>query len=731
VALSIATNLVFIASAFAGDSAQLIGKDLGQSRDLVTSAMHGRNYVVEIDQQGKIKQVVDAGANGAGKEAQATVSSPVIAKSDSSISSIELPENYQGQAALDYISADLPTVAANHGLTPEKLQELFLADNTIRIDSNKRIFFIDDAAEKQADVAIAAGATTTVSTNTSVPIATSAALANTFKLHSKPGASKTIYLDFDGHTATGTAWSSSTIIAPAYDLSGNPAVFDNNEMSNIISIWNRVAEDYSPFDVDVTTESPTSDALLRTSTADSTYGTRVVITKTGTVSCTCGGIAYVGVVSMVNNNAYQPAWVFQQSLANNEKYIAEAISHEAGHNLGLFHDGQNTGTTVNAYYAGHGSGVTGWASIMGVGYYKNVTQWSSGLYPGATNLQDDFAVLASNGITPRTDAVGGTIATAGTLTNDESGAMANIKLFNVIETAADVDMYMVNTAGGLINLTVSPAVTGPNLDIKLSLYSADGNMLALSAPEAELSANINASVPTGTYYLAVSSSAHASTGADYGYPTYGSLGQYQITGSYVTAASGLPPIAELTASTLTGPASLAVNFSAANSVGYGTITGYQWSFGDGSTSTEVAPSHTYANVGTYTASLTVTNQYLLTSTKTVQITVTAPPAIPTVKVASLKTTVKKAKKMNASVSIKVVNAQGFPVANAVVTGVWSGAFSGRSSGNTDLNGMIVQKSRLIPLRKGGSATFTVSGINAAGAIYNPAHNAQTSSTVSW
>jgi Metallo-peptidase family M12/Bacterial pre-peptidase C-terminal domain len=542
VVIAIATYFAFSSSVFAGDPAQLIGKDLAHNRDLLISAMQGRNYVVEVNQQGKIKQVVDAGAKGDGTEAQQTEKNSSHLGTQSTVTSIELPENYQGQTAIDYMGIDLPKIAAGYGLTPDKLEELLLTDDTIRIDSNNRVFFIDNRVEQQASIVSSAAETTSgsASDNSSVPMASTEKLANAFKLHSKPGASKTIYLDFDGHTASGTAWSSSTIIAPAYDLSGNPAAFDNNELSNIISIWNRVSEDYMPFDVDVTTEPPSADALLRTSAADISYGVRVVITKTGIISCTCSGLAYVGVVSMVNNAAYQPVWIFQQSLANNEKYIAESIAHETGHTLGLFHDGQNTGSTVTSYYEGHGTGTTGWAPIMGASYYKNITQFSNGAYPGANNQQDDVAVLASNGILPRTDLVGNTFATASYFTNLETGATVNVQPSGVIETSTDVDMYMVNAAGGAVNLAVSPAATGPNLDIKLTLYKSDGTIVTTNAPEAELSAVINTFLPAGTYFLAVSGSAHGQSGADYGYPTQGSLGQYQITGSFAAGIISMP-----------------------------------------------------------------------------------------------------------------------------------------------------------------------------------------------
>ena len=541
----ITATLVFPAITLAGKQQQLLGKDLDQNRDQLSSAMHGRNYVVELDHQGKIKQIVDAGANGDGTDAPQTErkDTAVAVTTESQNPIVELPENYQGQAAINRAGVDLPKIAESYGLTPDKLQEILLTDATARLDSQNRLFFVEETIEQQAAIDANPEATTTTGStdNPPVPIASTAALANTFKLHSKPGASKTLYLDFDGHTAAGTYWSSSIITAPAYDLDGNPAAFNNSELSNIISMWHRVSEDYIAFDVDVTTEAPSTDALVRTSSADKTYGTRVVITKSGTISCSCGGLAYVGVVSLVNSAAYHPAWVFHNALANNEKYIAEAISHEAGHTFGLLHDGQTTPTSTIGYYAGHGANTTSWAPIMGVSYYKNVTQWSSGAYPGANNQQDDLAVFASNGISPRTDAVGNHFYNASLLTNVVSGVSVNAQVFGVIETPSDVDMYAVNTAGGVVTLAVNPAATGANLDTQLTLYKADGTVLASSAPESTLSASISMNVPAGTHFLAVSNSGRALSGTDYGYPSYGSLGQYRVTATFATGGISIPP----------------------------------------------------------------------------------------------------------------------------------------------------------------------------------------------
>jgi PKD repeat protein len=64
-----------------------------------------------------------------------------------------------------------------------------------------------------------------------------------------------------------------------------------------------------------------------------------------------------------------------------------------------------------------------------------------------------------------------------------------------------------------------------------------------------------------------------------------------------------PPVASFTASVTSGFAPLEVEFADQST---GTINSWSWSFGDGSTSNERDPVHTYAQPGNYTVSLTVT-----------------------------------------------------------------------------------------------------------------------------
>jgi PKD repeat protein len=65
-----------------------------------------------------------------------------------------------------------------------------------------------------------------------------------------------------------------------------------------------------------------------------------------------------------------------------------------------------------------------------------------------------------------------------------------------------------------------------------------------------------------------------------------------------------PPVADFTASPLSGDAPLTVDFSDASS---NTPTSWLWDFGDSTTSTAQHPSKIYATPGTYTVELTATN----------------------------------------------------------------------------------------------------------------------------
>ena len=383
--------------------------------------------------------------------------------------------------------------------------------------------------------------------------AATAPLSETFLLHSNPGAQHTIYLDFDGHVTSGTIWNSSfnggeDFATPAYDFDGNLSSFSDQELQRIQYIWQRVAEDFLPFDVNVTTEDPGVQALTKSGSGDSQWGVRVAIggSSSDWFGSSAGGVAYVG---SFNWSSDTPTFVFEAQLSNgNEKYTAEAISHEAGHTLGLRHDGRVSPS--EEYYQGHGSGETGWAPLMGASYYKNLSQWSRGEYLSADNSEDDLAIIAgNNGFDYRADDHGDTNASASPLL--VLGSSVNDA--GIIETNSDIDVFTFSTEAGAIQLDLSPADRGPNLDILAELYDASFSLVASANPTGLLGASLSATVSAGQYYLHVSGAGEGDPLAG-GYTDYGSLGQYSVSGTIVPVDYDTLSIAPINGSQAEGDA---------------------------------------------------------------------------------------------------------------------------------------------------------------------------------
>ncbi len=361
--------------------------------------------------------------------------------------------------------------------------------------------------------------------------------ADTFKLHSRPSATKVIYLDFDGYITTGTPWNvaynMTTITTPAFDLDGNAGSFNSTELSAIQTAWQRVAESFSPFDVNVTTEDPGIEALRNTGGGDQNWGIRVAIggSSSGVLGISAGGVAYIG---SFNWDSDTPTFVFPDSLAQNEKFIADATAHEVGHTLGLVHDGLSN--PVTTYYSGHGAGPTGWAPIMGVGYSKSLVQWSKGEYPSANNGEDDLNIITTqNGFTYRSDDHGNDQPSATDLIASGAG---NVSTSGVIERNSDSDWFRFLGSGD-INLQFDGAPLTPMLDIQAELYDSAGVLLATSNPVDALSATLSANVPVGYYFVKIDGVGKPPNGNDFGYTEYASIGQFFITGN---VGDNFPPV---------------------------------------------------------------------------------------------------------------------------------------------------------------------------------------------
>lgn len=417
---------------------------------------------------------------------------------------------------------------------------MLATDPAVDVAPDGTLFAVDEWHPPVAAAQSAAGDGTRLDQGEALASAT---LADTFTLHSRPGANRTIYLDFNGGSLlSSNSWllnGLSTLLFPGWSLDGSSS-FSDTERSMIQEVWARVAEDYAPFDIDVTTEEPPAGALWRSSSADQVYGARVAFSSGSSIQnqlCggACGGIAWIGTFDSVTNGEIRsPAWVFPSSLSNKAKNMAEAASHEAGHTLGLGHDG----TTSSGYYAGTAL----WGPLMGSPYSAGVTQWSRGDYPAANNREDDFAVLGANGASLRPDEAGSTPATAVPLTSLPGGEGA-------ITGRDDRDWFTVTDCAGPVTASVSPAPVGPNLDVRVELRDGAGALLAAAAPATSrtssgvtgLGASVTSTLNGGPFHVVVSGAGSLSGGgsgwSSGGYDSYGSAGSYRLT---VAGCSGTP-----------------------------------------------------------------------------------------------------------------------------------------------------------------------------------------------
>lgn len=338
-------------------------------------------------------------------------------------------------------------------------------------------------------------------------------------LNSYPKAAPVIFLDFDGHYVTGTSWNWNG------PFSCGPS---NMKTLQIQEIFARVAEDYRPFNINVTTDSTKYWAAPLKSRA------RVVLTVTNEwYGSGAGGVASTGSFSRGDNT---PCFVFTKLLGYSTKAVAEAAAHEAGHTLGLRHQAvyNDSCLRVTDYYDGKGSGEASWAPIMGNSYNRNVTTWHMGTSSrSCTSIQSDLDMILNpiNGVTYRADDHANVLTAATPLAVVEDSMMAE----GLIEQPVDYDIFAINVQKtSAFRLEASPYSiginnSGANLNVRVSLVDSNQQEVANFYSGSKLNKIIDTVLVAGNYFLKVDGSS-----GQY-FSEYGSLGSYSLKGTLTSS----------------------------------------------------------------------------------------------------------------------------------------------------------------------------------------------------
>lgn len=325
---------------------------------------------------------------------------------------------------------------------------------------------------------------------------------------SLPGAPVDLFLDADGHSGN-DEWGN--YAAAPFDLNGIPGSFTAGERLALSNIWRIVAEDFAPFNVNVTTAEPAQPP-------SNGAGYRVALTSSpGTIIGAGGGAWGAAQFNSFTGPGSNTGFLFQSGfddylggssgdLVATASAQGNAVSQLIGTAMGLRN------------YGAANSQPTGIMQSPNVSLARRI--WSAGLthsgQPPVVNQDDTVAITSpANGITQRPDDHGDTMATATPLLAGTASGL-------ISDRTADVDMFSYTGAQGNLSVRVSQDNFAGNFDAQLHVYGSGGSLISSSSPADSFDAAATFYMPdAGPFYIEVRGTGVA-----------GGIGRYRLDAAF-------------------------------------------------------------------------------------------------------------------------------------------------------------------------------------------------------
>lgn len=304
-----------------------------------------------------------------------------------------------------------------------------------------------------------------------------------------------LYLDFDGErvfSRMGDFWLGGNYVdIPAYSLSDFG--WGGREQESIEYIAEFVREDYAAFNISITTEQPSTDEY-----------TTIYVGGNNDWFSPGSGVIGVATYDVGNRSASNYGFAFPaemgiyynysgDNLRNFSEYLANLITHEAGHTFGANHVSDSS-AIMNPYLSMNPRRV----------------MFGQGQIPGSSSYQDTQSLLGANiGYAHGTDDYGDNYTEA-------EGGSENTIITGLLERRDDVDAFTFTAPDdGIVTIDIDTTHYG-NLDSHLTLYR-NGDMALIGQNDdymGDLDSYCTLEVTQATQYtVLVSSSSSDSSGS--------------------------------------------------------------------------------------------------------------------------------------------------------------------------------------------------------------------------